>query len=464
MGASESNRDPRPVGTRLGDEVRRLRTAAKLTQQGLADRVYYSRSYIALIETGREHPSAEAVERIAKALGNDGRTLRALHGTDNSLGRSQALVTFGVGNDTAVIVESRPVVGQPEHLLVGGSSVFKGALVALVPFDPAAQPCGLQRTLAIAARDGSLFALDALELSRRPRKTIPRAYRLDDFTYAVLSAVANLDDALLADDTSLREAQAAVVEYEKLNGSAVSREIVRELQEVSQMWLGSRFCVRHILRNTASFTDTPVFWTAENRGEEGANWLLFQHKFRYLQELKDRFGRTTRIFCIPEEAVSSSPRYERVLMFMAAALMESFDISVQATSDPNYQAVGGFVLSPDSRALVANWLRADGVWHVDNTTRQTVVREMKDVAGQGAAHSILDAPTSKARLQALAAYLNLDWGWLVARASELSSEGISPFVSPRSRLLSLSGIEAACAHLQGFAHLPLPHDLKGAVT
>lgn len=52
----------------LGDEVRRLRKAAKLTQQALADRTHYSRSYIALIETGREHPSAETLQRIGTAL------------------------------------------------------------------------------------------------------------------------------------------------------------------------------------------------------------------------------------------------------------------------------------------------------------------------------------------------------------------------------------------------------------
>jgi transcriptional regulator with XRE-family HTH domain len=60
------------VGTRLGDEVRRLRIAAKLTQQALADRVHYSRSYIALIETGREQPSVEAIDRVGRALQDNG--------------------------------------------------------------------------------------------------------------------------------------------------------------------------------------------------------------------------------------------------------------------------------------------------------------------------------------------------------------------------------------------------------
>lgn len=78
METPESNQNFQEVSARLGAEVRRLRSAAKLTQQALADRAYYSRSYISLIEIGREHPSAEAIDRIAKALHDDG-TLRVLH-------------------------------------------------------------------------------------------------------------------------------------------------------------------------------------------------------------------------------------------------------------------------------------------------------------------------------------------------------------------------------------------------
>lgn len=78
METPADDRSVQPASARLGDEVKRFRLAAKLTQQALADRVYYSRSYIALIETGREHPSAEAVERLASALHDDG-VLQRLH-------------------------------------------------------------------------------------------------------------------------------------------------------------------------------------------------------------------------------------------------------------------------------------------------------------------------------------------------------------------------------------------------
>lgn len=78
MGTRQSDDDPQPASTNLGKEVRRLRRAARLTQQALADHVHYSRSYIALIETGRAHPSAEAMQRIAAAL-HDGSRLLVLH-------------------------------------------------------------------------------------------------------------------------------------------------------------------------------------------------------------------------------------------------------------------------------------------------------------------------------------------------------------------------------------------------
>lgn len=77
MGPSIDVPSLQPINA-LGDEVRRLRKAAKLTQQVLADRTHYSRSYIALIDTGREHPSAEALKRIGNAL-HDRRALLSLY-------------------------------------------------------------------------------------------------------------------------------------------------------------------------------------------------------------------------------------------------------------------------------------------------------------------------------------------------------------------------------------------------
>ena len=97
MGTPQSDFNLQPVSTRLGDEVRRLRKAAGLTQHDLADRVYYSRSYIALIETGREKPSAEAVERIAKELRDDG-ALRSLYSELTSFSHVEDTSRFEFGD------------------------------------------------------------------------------------------------------------------------------------------------------------------------------------------------------------------------------------------------------------------------------------------------------------------------------------------------------------------------------
>jgi hypothetical protein len=47
------------------------------------------------------------------------------------------------------------------------------------------------------------------------------------------------------------------------------------------------------------------------------------------------------VFCVPEQAVRESPRHERVLMFLAVALMESLGIHTQFTSDSADEPVEG---------------------------------------------------------------------------------------------------------------------------
>ena len=101
----------------------------------------------------------------------------------------------------------------------------------------------------------------------------------------------DLDDALAADDLALAEEIRGLSAYERLTSSAVSREAVGDLTTVSQMWLGSNFCARHILSSLDGFRDLPVFWTREQRGEEASTWLLFAHKYDYLRATSQRFAR-----------------------------------------------------------------------------------------------------------------------------------------------------------------------------
>lgn len=174
----------------------------------------------------------------------------------------------------------------------------------------------------------------------------------------------------------------------------------------------------------AGSTSRPVFWTREQRGEEASSWLFFRHKLDYLRLTSHRFGSrgdpVVRDFCIPEETVHTSPPAERVLVLLAAALMESLGIRTQVCTDPQLSTVDGFVLAPGTRAVIATWVRTDGRWHVDSTASRSVLTAFGDVTREAAAYQIRDAPSPVERLTALASYLGLDWAWITRRCRELS--------------------------------------------
>jgi hypothetical protein len=293
------------------------------------------------------------------------------------------------------------------------------------------------------------FLLDAHDLrdhcAAGTGAAIPAAYELDDLTYGLLWAASNLDDALQADDQALTETRADLAAYERLSASAVSREAAPGLTEVGHMWLGSDFCARHILRALPDLPRQPTFWTREQRGEEASAWLLFDHKYRFLQQTTQLLGpRAVRAFCIPEDAVRQSPRFERVLLFLAIALMESFGIEVHVTAEPDYESVEGFVVAPADQAIIANWVRGDGMWHVDVTSRASLVRRFTEVSGDVSAHSIIPGLNPAARLQALSHYLELDWTWLTRRCGQLGQHGSRRLVRTRSHLVSPDGLDGAC--------------------
>lgn len=52
----------------LGKKVQKLRHASKLTQEELAEKVGVSRAYMGYIEQGRNTPSLEVLEKIARIL------------------------------------------------------------------------------------------------------------------------------------------------------------------------------------------------------------------------------------------------------------------------------------------------------------------------------------------------------------------------------------------------------------
>ncbi|MBF9134765.1 hypothetical protein I0C86_38430 [Plantactinospora sp. S1510] len=151
----------------------------------------------------------------------------------------------------------------------------------------------------------------------------------------------------------------------------------------------------------------------------------------------------TRMFCVPQTAVATSTESERILLLLAVALMESFGTDVAVTDEPEYGALPGTVLTRQ-RAIVANWIRADGVWHVDVTDHRATLAEYRHAVEHVQAHSVIAADTVGGRLHALADFLDLNWPWLRTRCAELGEYGLAGIAEPRSRLLCLDGVDRAC--------------------
>ena len=309
----------------------------------------------------------------------------------------------------------------------------------------ASQKTGRQRFFVMDVREAQRLAA----LHGRGSVSVPAAYELDDLTFALLWASTSLDTGLQADDQELTAAVSELAPYEELPFSAVSREAATDLGTTAHMWLGSDFCARHILRNMDHLPDTPLFWTREQSGAEASPWLLFDHKYAYLRAASERFdGRPlARMFCVPQRAVTGSPLYERVLLLLAIALMEANGFRVQVCDDPAYSDVEGFVLGGPSQAIIANWVRGDGIWHVDTARRASVLSDFREASGHARAHSVIDAPSPAGRLRAMAAYLEIDWAWLQSRCRQLAQAGTTALLRPRSRHLSTAGVDAACAYV-----------------
>ncbi|MFJ3961406.1 hypothetical protein [Streptomyces sp. NPDC090036] len=253
--------------------------------------------------------------------------------------------------------------------------------------------------------------------------------------------MSGFEAALLGDDQALYTSLASLTASP---GSPLASD--HGLTEVSTMLIGSETAARYILGHRDHLGDAPVFWTREQRGEEAATWLFFRHKYRYLERMAPRRpgGTSGRGFCVPETAVASSPAYERVLMFLAIALMESFGIRTWVTDDGGFAHTDGFALSHGRRAVIASWVRTEGASHLAVTARPGALRTFAEVTGHVSHHSATAAEKAGQRLAATAEYLNLDASWLGRRCAQLSAVGTERLARPRSRLLGLEGLEAAC--------------------
>jgi hypothetical protein len=355
--------------------------------------------------------------------------------------------------DTAFAVwpgQSIGNAGRDFELGFAPSGIFDGARLRIQQLDMRDEGQGFDLPDMYLSTDHAAAQVritDARRMRRQitdsaTRVGVPSAYRLDAFTAGIIRAVANLDQALRSDDAAITAARRRLVRYGRSEASEVGREAADELGLAGQAWIGSRFCAGHIRQHLRQLSDHPAFWTCEQRGDEASTWLFFTHKQQYLRQTVDTFGPgLTRAFCIPENVLDVSAA-DRVLLFLVFAQMEASGVRVVLSSDQAYANVEGFVLS-GKKAVVANWVRSDGLWHVDTVGSSSVVRTFDTAMHDAQTDNLVPHENPYDRLAALAEYLRLDWVWLVQRSTELARHGCANLITPRSRLLALDGLEQA---------------------
>jgi transcriptional regulator with XRE-family HTH domain len=281
---------------------------------------------------------------------------------------------------------------------------------------------------------------------------IPLAYRMDDVTLGILWGSASFDQPLLDDDSLLSRRQTNPLYRDNAVAAEMSDDLTAELSPVSRMWMGSDYCARYIMRNFPDVNAPPRFWTREHRGQEACTWLFFAHKFFYLRRASDRssaaIASTSRSFCIPESVKEGSPRWERVLLLLTVALMESLGIAVHVCTEPDLADVDGLVMAGGSRALVANWVRASNAWVTTKTADKSLLTDYRDKIAFSIRASVNAGDDPQQRLQSLSAYLGVNWHEVGLRCCELKEWSPSGMYEPRSRLLSFAGLERAVGYIE----------------
>ncbi|MFJ9173517.1 hypothetical protein [Streptomyces sp. NPDC102360] len=309
-----------------------------------------------------------------------------------------------------------------------------------------------RRALILAESQGSAYALDAAYAKRSlvtggDMLTIPSAYRVDQLTYALLWAMTNLDDSLQADDAVLHAEQQRLGPFLEQRRSAMARAAMPELTNVSAAWLGMHVCARHITRQLAGTSAPPLFWTPLPSAEDAAAWLFFACWPEYLSAIRDGAGAapSERALYIPEAVLRDAGPHERVLLWLAVALMELHGLEVRVYADPGFARTDAFVLVPDDKVIVTNWMAEHGIWHVDTSDSLADVRACTELLARARARAVTHGASPEDRLRSLAGHLDVDWEWLTRRCGELATFGTGGLLRPRSRLVDTASLDAVLA-------------------
>lgn len=291
------------------------------------------------------------------------------------------------------------------------------------------------------------------QLTRYGSVCVPEAFVLDELTLGLTWALLNYDDATLADDDLLETSREELTTSHDSDRS-LPAELLAQMSLPSQMMLGSHTCADFILNNLAELDTAPTFWTREQHGEDASSWLFFRHKLEYLIATGDPQAPPEkwpiRLFCVPQADVDDSTTSERILLLLAAALMESTGIRSYVTSAPELSSVDGFVLGA-RHALIANWVRTGSVWHTNHVRARYRLHTLDEISHYGMASAINRASDSTTRLSSFADYLGLDWLWLVQRCRMLGEQSFASLARPRSRRLSTAGADRACRYIAGLS-------------
>ncbi len=384
--------------------------------------------------------------------------------------------------DTSFLSVAAPAPGTGGVWHMDGLRILDGTSVAVQMYEAALQPGSVvigaedlehlryftrstRRALLLGSLGAQgaddLYALDAAHARRQlampvQRLPIPVPYRLDELTYALLWACLNLDDSLLADDGALYGEQQRLDFHLEQGRSAAARTAYSDLSQVGSLWLGSHACAAFVERHLNIGDVSPVMWSRAQFGEQAAAWLLFRERHRVLQSMRDRSAGLHDTpgcaLCVPESAVHGSEPYERLLLLLMVALMESYGLTVWVCTQEDYARLPEFHLASDRRVIVADWLGADAVWNVESIDGSGATDAFTQAIKHAQTGTIASGATPAERIHAFADYLGLgqDWGRLVERCRELGSYGTAGLLRARSRLIHTAEIDRVLCFIGEF--------------